>query len=129
MEGGASIRGKQYEKHTQKNSLEYYTQKTHTKEGQKMTNQTVVQQFIKGQPGKCLSMYTDGHKLFSYNTIIAQREGNIMLVNTTKYSMTTSKHQGLLYREINKQGYALTTSEVYIDGVRIEENDLIDYVK
>lgn len=93
-----------------------------------MTNQTVVQQFIKGQPGKCLSMQTDGRKLFSYNTIIAQREGNIWVVNTTKYSRTTSKHQGLLYRALDKKTWWPSKPYVYIDGVRIEENDLIDYI-
>lgn len=39
-----------------------------------------------------------GDKLYSYNTVIAEREYNYMLVNMTKYSPTTTVHQNLVMK-------------------------------
>lgn len=48
-----------------------------------------------------LSISYDGSRLFSYNTVIAQRLKNgVVLVNTTRYSPTTSRHQGDAFRAL-----------------------------
>lgn len=46
-----------------------------------------------------------GNRLWSYNTVIAEKQfgvtdRDILLVNKTKYSVTTSKHQTYLNREL-----------------------------
>lgn len=76
-----------------------------------MTNSQVVNAWILGNRGQSLNMHTDGEKLFSYNTIIAQwGQGGLQpIVNVTKYSMTTSaKHQRPLYDALNETGLVVT---------------------
>lgn len=47
-----------------------------------------------------------GNRLWSYNTVIAEKQKSasgdwdILLLNKTKYSVTTSKHQTYLRREL-----------------------------
>lgn len=71
-----------------------------------MTNREVVQAFVRGEKGKSGSLKSTGDKLFSYQTAIAQRvvgNGELLsdyVINTTKYSVTTSRHQSLLRREL-----------------------------
>lgn len=66
----------------------------------RVTNKDVVDSFMKGVPNKSDSMSTDGHKLLSYQTAIAQKVFNndkiTVIKNVTRYSNTTSKHQALI---------------------------------
>lgn len=75
-----------------------------------MTTQKVIQQFLARKSahtpirdlmwgGRNCSISTDGAKLWSYNTVIAQWGGNAVLINNTKYSRTTSKQQSALKLE------------------------------
>lgn len=57
-----------------------------------MTNYQVIKAFIERRPASVNNVKSTGDKLFSYDTCIAQRHNNIMLINNTKYSMTTSRH-------------------------------------
>ena len=41
----------------------------------------------------------EGNKLYNYNTVIAYWFNGIILINGTKYSTTTSKHQNRLKRQ------------------------------
>lgn len=51
--------------------------------------------------GNSMSINFDGSKLYSYGTCIAQKLPNgSIIVNATKYSATTSKHQSYLRRAI-----------------------------
>lgn len=70
-----------------------------------MKNSDICKVFVNGTKNnaKTLSMRInyDGSKLFSYNTCIAQKLSNgAIIVNNTKYSRTTSKHQSYLRRAI-----------------------------
>ena len=48
-----------------------------------------------------MSVSHDGTRLYSYNTVIAQRLRNgVTLVNVTRYSPTTSRHQGCAFRAL-----------------------------
>ena len=58
-----------------------------------MTNYDVCAAFAKGKVARCLNMHSTGDKLFSYYTCIAERNGNKMRLNLTKYSVSTSKQQ------------------------------------
>jgi rubrerythrin len=64
-----------------------------------------IQRFVSGQEGKTSnnSLHTDGEKLYSYNTVIAtkQKDGTIV-VNNTKYSITTSAQQSELVRALRQ---------------------------
>lgn len=65
----------------------------------------VVKSFIKGQGGKTGndSLTTDGRTLYSYNTAIAVRQSDgTILVNNTKYSVTTTKQQYILIKELKE---------------------------
>ena len=41
-------------------------------------------------------MWSTGNKLMSYGTCIAEWDGKGMIINRTKYSSTTSTHQGMI---------------------------------
>lgn len=52
---------------------------------------------------KANSLEFTNNKLYSYATVIAQRlDDGRVIVNDTKYSVTTSKHQGLLRYYLSK---------------------------
>lgn len=59
-----------------------------------MTNNQVVELFLNKRKAKSLHMFSDGHKIWSYNTVVAQWEGETLIFNQTKYSRTTSKQVG-----------------------------------
>lgn len=70
-----------------------------------MTNLEICNAFVncKGNGKHNLSMHisTDGSRLYSYNTCIAQKRANgSIIINATRYSVTTSKHQSHLRGEI-----------------------------
>ena len=78
-----------------------------------MTNQQVVQAFLDNKAGHSLNMRTNGEKLWSYDTVIAQIDGNIITINMTKYSPTTSKQRNYLVRALNPSEY------VTVDGLKM----------
>ncbi len=72
-----------------------------------MTVHDVIEAFARGmQSGgasKCKyypkgRLRIEGNKLYNYDTVIAYWFNGIMLINGTKYSTTTSKHQNRLKR-------------------------------
>lgn len=87
-----------------------------------MTNIEVAQAFALGRQGRSLNMSTDGHKLYSYNTVIMQWSNGMVVVNETKYSRTTSKQLS--------QSLSLIDGPLcfYIRFVPINTTDLTDYI-
>ena len=87
----------------------------------RITNEDVVNSFYEGKPNESDNMSTDGHKLLSYSTAIAERvvsDGKTVIIkNVTRYSNTTSKHQSLL----DKFDYVVT-------DVPKDEQHLIKYM-
>lgn len=69
-----------------------------------MKNKEVCEAFLNRESAIGSNLYSDGHKLFSYSTCIAEWEDyyNRLYVNSTKYSVTTSKHQSYLRRVLAK---------------------------
>lgn len=68
-----------------------------------LANKKVITEFLKKNFNlSASSVSSNEDKLFSYSTIIAQWFGDTLLVNTTKYSVTTSKAQGNLIHLIGK---------------------------
>ena len=62
-----------------------------------MSNQEVINRFKNGMKGQSsngnLWISCDGTRLFNYGTCIAQRTSEGYIVNSTKYSVSTSKIQ------------------------------------
>lgn len=76
-----------------------------------MRNQDVIKAFVNnGKVAKGNSVFSTGDKLFSYNTIIAERINGKVYVNPTKYSVTTSKAQGYLRYELNGCGVEVSSN-------------------
>lgn len=88
-----------------------------------MQNKDVAKSFVKGVFATGSNFYTDGEKIFSYNTIVAQRTNGGYIVNTTKYSCTTSKHQTYLRRAL--EGFQVKETE---KPVPYGATDLAKYV-
>ena len=82
-----------------------------------MTNQEVINAFALGQTGRSSTgnLYSTGDRLVNYVTCIAQRlqDGSIV-VNSTKYSPTTSK----------LQTYTRWTIKIYKEVVNVPINTL-----
>lgn len=89
-----------------------------------MTNEQVIRNFLKGYEGKTplrtisgsyhqgRTLYTWNNKLINYSTTIAYIENNILYLNITKYSVTTSKIQNMIDRLSKDYGYA----PIYYEG-------------
>lgn len=58
-----------------------------------LSNMSVIESFVMGKAAKNTNLRTDGTRLVNYYTTIAQRIGNKMVFNATKYSVSTSKIQ------------------------------------
>lgn len=70
-----------------------------------MTVKEVIFAFRKKQSGKGEhSVSSDGDRIFSYSTCIGEWYFDKVILNTTKYSPTTSKHQSLLKNAIEAYG-------------------------
>lgn len=69
-----------------------------------MKNKEVCEAFLNRESAMGSNLYSDGHKLFSYSTCIAEWEGydNKLYVNSTKYSVTTSIHQSYLRNSLSR---------------------------
>lgn len=65
-----------------------------------MKNIEVIKAFINQEAGDSLNIHSNGEKLFSYDTCIAEWYKGLLVINKTRYSVTTSKHQTYLLRWI-----------------------------
>lgn len=68
-----------------------------------MTNQEVINAFAAGKAAKSSNgnLQSDGRRLWSYSTVIAQRINNgRFIVNITRYSVSTSKVQTYTVRTL-----------------------------
>lgn len=65
-----------------------------------MKNNDVIKAFIDGKSACGSNLYSTGDKLINYSTCIAEynESENRYILNITKYSSTTSKHQNALRR-------------------------------
>jgi len=79
-----------------------------------MKNIDVIKTFLEKKVAKGSNLYSDGSKLINYNTTLAQWHDNYhLIVNCTRYSVTTSKNQnylktaitddrGIVIKEVNR---------------------------
>lgn len=94
-----------------------------------LRNDEVIRRFFKNEECENRHLFARKGKLINYNTTLIQRDfiTDIIYVNTTKYSVSTSKIQGYIERElhdlIHNQG--IKTHIAYVDDVPISTHDLI----
>lgn len=82
-----------------------------------MRNIEVIKQFLNKSSGNSYTgnLISDGVKLFSYNTCIAEWTDDLVLFNVTKYSSSTSRIQSMMLRELQKSIHKF----IFIDNVPI----------
>ena len=87
-----------------------------------MRNIEVINQFLNKSSGNSdtKNLISDGVRLFSYNTCIAEWTDDFVLFNVTKYSRSTSRIQSMILRELKK----LIHKSVSIDNVPINTHRL-----
>lgn len=89
-----------------------------------MRNQDVIKKFVNhAENARTLHVLSNGDKLFNYGTCLAQRYNGKIIVNVTRYSVTTSKIQHYLKYELD--GYQVTE----VSGVPRGTADLVPYIK
>lgn len=90
-----------------------------------LRNKEVIQAFldVKGACNRSMSIQSTGLKLYSYQTCIAQHlEDGSLIVNVTKYTTTTSHHQGILRKLLDK-----SQPIYYVDNIPINTGNLLQY--
>lgn len=92
-----------------------------------MTNLEAIKAFSLGQVGRAFHLYSDGRRLFSYDTCIAEYYNGRLIVNNTKYSVTTSKHRSNLLTEVSC-GIDNPISIINVINVPIGTQSLIQYI-
>lgn len=65
-----------------------------------MKNIEVIEKFINGCIGSGGNLTSADGKLYSYQTCIAEYTRKGLIVNKTRYSVTTSKHVGMLLKRL-----------------------------
>ena len=86
----------------------------------------VIFAFKSRKGAKTGNVSTDGTKLFSYYTCIAQWYGNILIINDNKYSCTTSKHQTYLKNAVeNMRGITILLLGC---NIQMGARDLTEYL-
>lgn len=83
------------------------------------TNLEVVNSFLRHEENCSGHLMSDGRRLISYQTTIAQWSEDMthIIVNNTYYSNTTSRHRNLLIRKAH-------CYLVFVDGIVRGETDL-----
>lgn len=98
-----------------------------------MKNKDIVLAFIRGRSGSTTNLASYCGYLVSYHTTIAQWcDNGRLIVNTTKYSATTSHHLGILKKLLGAvTGYEVVPAAavIFVKDVPIGTNNLIDYVE
>lgn len=88
-----------------------------------MRNQEVISKFVNfAESAATANVRSTGDKLFNYYTCIAQRHEGKIILNVTRYSVTTSKMQGYVRRELS--GYDVTE----VTGVPRGTCNLVPYI-
>ena len=89
-----------------------------------MRNQEVISKFVNfAESAATANVRSTSDKLFNYETCIAQRHEGKIIVNVTRYSITTSKMQNYLRREL--LGYDV----IEVTNVPRGTCDLVPYIK
>lgn len=69
-----------------------------------MKNIDVIEKFLNKESAKGSNLYSDGNKLVNYSTTLAQWHDNYnLIVNNTRYSVSTSKNQNWLRGAITSE--------------------------
>ena len=76
-----------------------------------MKNTDVIRAFIYGEQAHTLNLMSSGDKLINYSTCIAQRKNGQIYVADTKFSVSTSKIQSALRRELLGIDYKLVPQQ------------------
>ena len=86
-----------------------------------MRNIEVIKQFLNKSSGNSDTgnLISDGVKLLSYNTCIAEWTDSLLLVNVTRYSKSTSRIQNMLIQELKSRYAQLTIENVPINTQKL----------
>ena len=89
-----------------------------------MKNKDVILAFLEKRAAEGSNLYSTGKRLISYNTTIAEWYSDYyLLVNHTRYSVTTSKHQHYLRSELVNSSNII---ELCLNNIDINTPNLID---
>lgn len=86
-----------------------------------MKNKDVIVDFVHHTSSKVLNLYSDGNKLFSFETCIAQWNNGVLIINCTKYSITTSRHLTLLRRALLNDVCIIEVKDIPIETKDLEK--------
>ncbi len=89
-----------------------------------MKQQELIEAFISGETtGTAKSLSIDGKQLIHYNTVIAERTGEKIVLNYTRYSLATGKVQKMITDTVDP------SKLVYVSSVPSDtRSSLVDYL-
>lgn len=88
-----------------------------------MKAREVIDAFIRKEIAAGSNCHCTGDKMYSFNTVIAQWKGNTLIINETKYSVTTTKLTN--YCKAIGEGLIIK----YVNNVPTNTQNLIDYLQ
>lgn len=89
-------------------------------------NKEVIRRFVSRCSAESGHLVSTGNLLISYSTVIGQFVNNILYINVTKYSQTTSRHQNML--KANAEAAIDLNKIETIDNVPIGSMSLINFI-
>lgn len=90
-----------------------------------MKNKDVIELFLQKKKANGSNLYSDGNKLINYSTTLAQWHDNYhLIVNNTRYSVSTSKNQIWLRGSITSER-GIVVKDVY--NIPIDTENLEQY--
>lgn len=66
-----------------------------------MINSKVIDNFLLKKPRNGSNLVSSGTRLFSYRTCIAELDNDLLYLNKSYYSVTTSRHLNMLIKKLN----------------------------
>lgn len=86
-----------------------------------MKTSEVIDKFIDKNFGyKASNLYSKDNKIINYDTVLAEWFDNTLLINVTKYSVTSSKHQNRLVVDADEKNIKYYT----VSDIPMGTNDL-----
>ena len=90
-----------------------------------MKNKDIIELFLQKKKASGSNLYSDGNKLVNYSTTLAQWHDNYnLIVNNTRYSVSTSKNQNWLKGAITPDR-GIVVKDVY--NIPMDTKDLEQY--
>ncbi len=95
-----------------------------------MKNKDVIEMFLSKKPAKGSNLYSDGKRLVNYYTTLAEWYSDVcLLVNNTRYSVSTSRNQYYLKNVVDNNSNIIPIPINSVPIATISLTDMYEFIK